>query len=236
MTIQLEFMCSLPVKYNYMSKTILANHLNFKLLYDILLEFPAMENLNSTNQVRRDNTVQHNENLDNDERNEDLLIQHDFPVAVAGSDSLPATCVNNQELNACFSWAKIGPNKINPLEIRAAITMSVNILPFLVCSFPVTCNAIALYWCIRLESDCLIIFTINPYFRNIFIFYGIYIPLIYMLTSREFRQSLSLFLKKRCISSIFCCKKSRVEFPLSTAVPHLRTRRGHPIITPQRYK
>ena len=192
-----------------MIKTILANNkLNFKLVYNFSLEFPAMDNLNSPNQMRRDNTRQHNGNLDNDDWNEIISVQHHPPVAVVGSDSPSTACVINQN-NKCFSWARIGPNKINALEIRAAITMSVNILPFWVCTFPVTCNGIALYWCIRLESECSIIFTVNPYFRNIFLFHGIYIPLMYMLTSREFRQALSRFLKKRWLSYIYCCPRSR---------------------------
>ena len=173
-----------------------------------------MNNLNSTNQMRRDNTRQHNGNLNNDDWNEMMLVQNHSPVAVVGSDSPPTACVINQN-NKCFSWARIGPNKINALEIRAAITMSVNILPFWVCTFPVTCNAIALYWCVRLEYDCSIIFTINPYFRNIFIFHGIYNPLMYMLTNREFRQALSRFFKKRCISYIFC-------YPITRTTTHRR--------------
>ena len=52
-----------------MIKTILANN-KFKLLYNFVLGFPAMNNLNSTNQMRRDNTRQHNGNLNNDDWNE----------------------------------------------------------------------------------------------------------------------------------------------------------------------
>ena len=114
-----------------------------------------------------------------------------FPATV---ESAP-TNVNSKAIDF-FSWFR---PKINALEIRAAITMSVNILPFWVCTFPVTCNAIALYWCIRLGHDCSIIFMINPFLRNMFLFHVIYNPMMYMLTSREFRRALSHFIQKRFV-------------------------------------
>ena len=98
--------------------------------------------------------------------------------------------------NNFFSWFRMRPN-IKGLETRAALSLSINVLPFWVCTFPVTCNAIALYWCIRLESDCSIIFKINPYLRNMFLFHAIYNPFMYMLTSHEFRRALSHFIRKR---------------------------------------
>ena len=170
-----------------------------------------MDNMNSTNnQVHRDNTRQYNENIDYDEGIEMISAQHHSPVVApaAALDSPSAACTSNQK-NKCFPWVKIYPNKINALEIRAAITMSLNILPFWVCTFPVTCNAIALYWCVRFESDCSTIFAINPFFRNMFLFHVIYNPLMYMLTSREFRQALSRFIKKISVSYRFCCPTSR---------------------------
>ena len=166
-----------------------------------------MDNLNSTNQVlRTDNPRQHNENvdIDNDDEGIEIATQHrPQPSSVAALDP-PAANVSNQK-NNCFPWERINPNKINAYEIRAAITMSINSLPFWVCTFPITCNTIALYWCIRFEYDCSIIFTIGPYLRNIFMFHGIYNPLMYMLTNREFRQALAHFLKNKCVPSIFCC-------------------------------
>ena len=207
-------------KYNfyvaYVRQLYEQDNLSHNLNYsrdDILLLFPVADNLNSANQVRPDNPRNHNENFENDEGIEIISSQHHSPAAVVALGP-PATCVSKQK-NKCFSWARISPNKINAFEIRAAITMSINILPFWVCTFPVTCNAIALYWCVRLEYDCSIIFTINPYFRNIFIFHGIYNPLMYMLTNREFRQALSRFFKKRCISYIFC-------YPITRTTTHRR--------------
>ena len=147
---------------------------------------------------------QSNENIVNCE---EIIIpaQEKQTPAVVVVDS-PAMCVNDQK-NTFFSRVRI--NKMNALEIRAAITMSVNILPFWICTFQVTCNAIALYWCIRLGHDCSIIFMINPYLRNMFLFHVIYNPMMYMLTSREFRQALSHFLKKRSVD-FFCCQRSHI--------------------------
>lgn len=80
--------------------------------------------------------------------------------------------------------------KLNRLEIRAALTMSVNMLPFWLCTFPVTLNAIAVYWCFRLQSKYPFIILINPYLVDWFIVHTIYNPLMYMLTSKEFKRAL----------------------------------------------
>lgn len=96
----------------------------------------------------------------------------------------------------CFPWFHYIRPQINRLDIRAALSMSINILPFWVCTLPVTCNAIALYWCYRLGSDCSIIFAINPYLRNMFLIHVIYNPAMYMLCSLEFRRALSRILRR----------------------------------------
>lgn len=43
-----------------------------------------------------------------------------------------------------FPWMK-NRSKISRLEVRAALNMSVNILPFWLCTFPVSCTIIFLY-------------------------------------------------------------------------------------------
>ncbi len=93
--------------------------------------------------------------------------------------------------------------KVNLLEIRAAIHLSINVLPFWVCTFPVTCNAIAIYWCIRLETECSVFFNINPYLRDMFLFHSIYNPMMYMLSSCEFRRAISHFIQKTVFT--ICC-------------------------------
>lgn len=95
----------------------------------------------------------------------------------------------------CFPWFHNIRPQINRLDVRAAISMSINILPFWVCTFPVTCNAIALYWCYRFRSDCSIIFAVNPYLRNMFLIHVIYNPAMYMLCSFEFCRALSHFVR-----------------------------------------
>lgn len=90
--------------------------------------------------------------------------------------------------------------QVNRLEVQAALSMSINIIPFWICTFPVTCNAIALYWCIQLEADCSFIIAVNPYLRNMFLFHAIYNPITYMLSSTEFRRALVRFLRRKfCI-------------------------------------
>ena len=87
--------------------------------------------------------------------------------------------------------------QVNRLEIQAALSMSINIIPFWICTFPVTCNAIALYWCIQLGEDCSFIIAVNPYLRNMFLCHAIYNPITYMLSSTEFRRALVRFLRQK---------------------------------------
>jgi 5-hydroxytryptamine receptor 1 len=68
----------------------------------------------------------------------------------------------------CFSWFFNRP-KLNRLEIRAALSMSINMIPFCFCTFPVTLNAITIYWCIRLQTNCPTVSRINPYLTDLFL-------------------------------------------------------------------
>ncbi|XP_046454827.1 uncharacterized protein LOC124202521 isoform X2 [Daphnia pulex] len=84
-----------------------------------------------------------------------------------------------------FPWMK-NRSKISRLEVRAALNMSVNILPFWLCTFPVSCVIISLYWCIRLEGDCDMILRALPYVWSSFQLHSVYNPAMYMCTSSEF--------------------------------------------------
>ena len=101
-----------------------------------------------------------------------------------------ATSSDDENTSECFGWFQ-NQSKVNQLEIRAALILSVNILPFWICTFPVTCNAISLYWCVRLGTDCSTTFAIYPYIGNLFLFHSIYNPLMYMFFSGEFRRALA---------------------------------------------
>ncbi len=102
-----------------------------------------------------------------------------------GDSQLPASVETE-----CFAWVP-GRPKTNRLEVRAALSMSVNVLPFWLCTFPVSCQAIALYWCMRLEASCYTTIYQNSYFlRELFMIHSIYNPLMYMITSCEFRKAL----------------------------------------------
>ena len=97
------------------------------------------------------------------------------------NDSLGAECFPRMRMRS----------KVNRLEVRAALNMSINILPFWLCTFPVSCDIIALYWCIRLNGDvCEVIDYFWPYLWNVFLLHSIYNPGMYMLSSYEFRRAL----------------------------------------------
>jgi hypothetical protein len=110
-------------------------------------------------------------------------------------NALPPHSESQLDETLCFSRF-FDRSKLNRLEIRAALSMSINVLPVWFCTFPVTVNAIIIYWCIRVKSNCPTVFGINPYISDLFIVHIIYTPLMYILTSKEFKRALIHFKRK----------------------------------------
>ncbi|EFX82895.1 hypothetical protein DAPPUDRAFT_316241 [Daphnia pulex] len=108
---------------------------------------------------------------------------------------LVSQAINNLGDTESFPWM---PNrsKVNRLEVQAALNLSVNILPFWLCTFPVACNTIALYWCIRLDAKCDNIMEPLVIFWETFMLHSIYNPIMYMATCSEFRRALRHTVKK----------------------------------------
>jgi hypothetical protein len=100
----------------------------------------------------------------------------------------------------CFAWFHTRP-KISRLEIRAALSLSIIFLPVLprvwLCTFPVTLNAIAIYWGFRLGRSCPTLFRINPFICDLFLIQIVYNLLMCMYTSKEFKRALA-HLKQIC--------------------------------------
>lgn len=96
---------------------------------------------------------------------------------------------------SCHPWLQ-KQTKVNRLEIRAAFNMSINVLPMCLCTLPITLNAIAIYWCVRLQINAPILFFINPYLRDLFLIHSIYNPTMYMFSSTEFWRALLHFIEK----------------------------------------
>ncbi len=105
---------------------------------------------------------------------------------------IASSAQENIDSAECFPWTiqRHHSNNVNRLEVRAALSMSVNVLPFWLCTFPVSFHAISLYWCIRLEGDCAAVLSVGSIVRDFFLFHSIYNPIMYMSTSSEFRRSL----------------------------------------------
>ena len=93
-----------------------------------------------------------------------------------------------EETAECFPWFQ-PRNKLNRLEIRAALNISFNILPVCLCTFPVSLNGIALYWCFQYKKQCSIFRLVNPYLSDMFIIQTVYSPLMYMFRSNEFQRA-----------------------------------------------
>ncbi|EFX83679.1 hypothetical protein DAPPUDRAFT_301588 [Daphnia pulex] len=68
--------------------------------------------------------------------------------------------------------------------------MSINVLPFWLCTFPVSCSVMAFYWCLRFKGNCDYILLPWPYLWNLFLLHSIYNPIMYMCTSSEFWRAL----------------------------------------------
>lgn len=99
------------------------------------------------------------------------------------------------EGSLCFPWLH-GRAKLSRLEFRAAFNMSINVLPVWLCTFPVTLNAISLYWCVHLELNCSTIVLINPYIKDLFLLQIIYNPVMYISSSTEFWRALFHLVRK----------------------------------------
>ena len=129
-----------------------------------------------------------------------ILSKHEFPVIEeprqrenpSENEFAPGNTLQHLESHLdhtlCFFWFTNRP-KLNRLEIRAALNMSVNMIPFWLCTFPVTLNAIMIYWCFRLQIKCSFIQQTNPYLVDWFTVHTIYNPLMYMFTSIEFKRA-----------------------------------------------
>ncbi|EFX82897.1 hypothetical protein DAPPUDRAFT_101081 [Daphnia pulex] len=101
---------------------------------------------------------------------------------------LVSQAINNLGDTESFPWM---PNrsKVNRLEVQAALNLSVNILPFWLCAFPVSCNIIVFYWCIRLDANCDSLMVTLNYFWETFMLHSIYNPIMYIATCSEFQRA-----------------------------------------------
>ena len=117
-----------------------------------------------------------------------------FP-AQPNESNAPAQNVGTQ--TNCYPWFQ-SRSKLNRLEIRAALFMLINVLPFLLCTIPLTLNSIVFYWCNnRLQNtNCSILFKMNPYLRDLVRLHTFYTPIMYMTTSREFHRALIHLIQK----------------------------------------
>ncbi len=111
-------------------------------------------------------------------------------------DSLLPQSLVHRHRPASAERFKSKRSKIHRLEVQAAFIMSANILPFSLCTFPVSCYAMALYWCLRLEGDCDTILLTWTYMWDLFMLHSIYNPVMFMSASPEFWKALLRITRK----------------------------------------
>ncbi|XP_059351573.1 5-hydroxytryptamine receptor 1B-like [Daphnia carinata] len=93
-------------------------------------------------------------------------------------------------------YGKRAASKVNRLEVQAAFNLSVNVLPFWLCTFPLSCFAIATYWCTRLGANCDTFLLLWTYMWDIFMLHSIYNPLMYMISCHDFRRAFYHIIRK----------------------------------------
>jgi hypothetical protein len=101
---------------------------------------------------------------------------------------LPPPSIDRIDSN-CFPWMQ-GRSKVSRLELQTTINMSINVLPFWLCTFPISCTSIAIYWCIQLGGDCSVLGQMMSYLRDAFLLHSTYNPLMSMFSSSEFCRAL----------------------------------------------
>ncbi|XP_046458958.1 uncharacterized protein LOC124205550 isoform X3 [Daphnia pulex] len=119
---------------------------------------------------------------------------------------LPSHSTNNQDDTESFPRMPIR-SKISRLEVQAALNLSVSILPFWMCTFPVSCYAIVIYWCIQLDVNLETIVVTWNYFWDTFMLHSVYNPVMYMATCSEFRRALRHTVKKLSNKFRFALRK-----------------------------
>lgn len=89
-----------------------------------------------------------------------------------------------------------GRKRCNRLETRAALSFSINTLPFWLCTFPITLAGISLYWCVYLQLSCPVVVPTNRHLKHLFFIHHIYNPTTYVLTTKEFQRALVRFVSR----------------------------------------
>lgn len=109
------------------------------------------------------------------------------------NDKTTSTGLFNSDDADCFPWFR---PQINRLEVKAALNLSVNTIPFWICTFPITGFGISIYWALVYRLDCSMLLTINFYMDFMFLFHLVYNPVMYMCRSLEFRRAFKRFCQK----------------------------------------
>lgn len=106
---------------------------------------------------------------------------------------------SNQAFNLhCFPWGKTQRTGIARLDFRAALILSVNVLPFWLFTFPLAFYIMAIYWCSKLQLECSyeLMMEADGYVKFLFYTPCIYMPVMYAMNSSELQRALKHLFKK----------------------------------------
>ncbi|KZS17503.1 Uncharacterized protein APZ42_016373 [Daphnia magna] len=112
------------------------------------------------------------------------------------NDNTQSSSTADHQVNFRRIYWKPAASKANRLEVQAAFSLSVNILPFWLCTFPLSCFSITTIWCTILGGNCGTFLLMWTYMWDIFMLHSIYNPLVYMITCHEFHRALCHIIRK----------------------------------------
>lgn len=110
-----------------------------------------------------------------------------------------ASPVNNgsDTIECHHFWQTIFERTPRNLEAKAALSLSIYVLPMWLCHFPQAFFTFALFWCLNFEKECISILKINAVVKNFYFAYTFYNPLMYVVTSKEFHRAVVRLCKRK---------------------------------------
>lgn len=94
-------------------------------------------------------------------------------------------------------WKGILTRTMLNLEAKAALRLSINVLPMWLCHFPQAIFSFVVFWCLKSEKECESIIKIDAIIKNFYFAFTFYNPLMYVVTSKEFQRAVGRLCKKK---------------------------------------
>ena len=94
-------------------------------------------------------------------------------------------------------WQTARTRMPSNLEAKAALSLSIYVLPMWLFHFSQALYAFTLFWCLKFGFECKTLMGLNVIEKNVYLLYSLYNPIMYAATSREFRRAFGWLCKKK---------------------------------------